>query len=77
MRSRTCLFDDQRAARQPSVDPDGRFRRKHGSVEELVPDRQSEAEVDILRSVQLVVNSVKVRTDEDSAQRPNPRLVLE
>ena len=55
------LFDDQRSTRQSRVGPDRCFRREHRTVEELVPDRQREAEVDILGSVQLVVDAVKVR----------------
>ena len=72
--ARSCLLDDQRSTRQSRVGPDRRFGRKHRTVEELVPDRQGEAEVDVLGSVQLVVNAVKVRADEDPFQRPEAQI---
>ena len=43
-------------------------------MEELVPDRQREAEVDVLGSVQLVVDAVEVRADEDPIERSEPQV---
>ena len=64
-RSRRLLLDDQRSTRKAGVGPDRVLGREHGPAEELVPDREREAEVDVLRSVDLVVDAVVVRADED------------
>ena len=72
--ARASLFDDQRSPGQTRVGPDRRLRREHRTAEQLVPDRQREAEVDVLGSVQLVVDAVEVGADEDPLQRTEPQV---
>ena len=50
---------------KPGVGPDRVLGREHRAAEELVPDRQREAEVDVLGAVELVVDAVVVRAHED------------
>jgi hypothetical protein len=68
------LFDDQRPAGQTGVGPDRLGRREDGPAGQLVPDRQGEAEVDVLRAVQLMVDAVVVGADEDSLERPEAQV---
>src|SRR5437867_1627362 len=74
--SRCRVLDDERPTLESGVGRDRRFCRKHGSVEELIPDRQREAQVDVLWAVDLVVNAVVVRADEDAFEGPEtqPRI---
>ena len=69
-RSLTSLLDDQRPTRQTGVGPDRLLRREYRSVGKLIPNSEGEAEVDVLRPVEFVVNPVIVRADEDPFQRP-------
>ena len=68
------LFDGNRPTRETRIGPDRLFCREYGSVEELIPDRQREAEVDVLWSVQLVVDPVKVGADEDPSEWPEAQV---
>ena len=76
-RSWRRVFDDERPTGQPGVRPDRRFGWEHGGAEDLIPDRQCEAEVDVLWSVELVVDPVIVRADEDPLEGPKPSRVFE
>ena len=64
------LFDHQRSTGQPGIHAGRLFAREDGPMEHLVPDREGEAEVHVLWSVQLMVDAVIVRTHEDPSQRP-------
>ena len=57
-RPRPRVFDDEWPTGQPGVRPDRRSGREHGGAEDLIPDRQCEAEVDVLWSVELMVESI-------------------
>jgi hypothetical protein len=73
MRPLSRLFNGQRPTRQPSVGPDGLRCREQRSTGELIPDRQRESEVHVLRAVQLVVNPLtKIRS-----RGPKPKFVFE
>ena len=64
-RPRCRLFHQQGPTRQPRIGPHGIGGGEHGGAEQLIPDGQREAKVDVLTSIQFVVDPVKVRTDED------------
>ncbi len=68
-RPRAVLFDDQRSTGKAGVGPDRLRGREHRPAEQLVPDRQREAEVDVLGPVEQVMDAVEVRADEDPLQR--------
>ena len=67
-RSRSRLFDRQGAACQPRVDPDRRCVGKDSPARELVPDRECEAQIDVLGAVSPVVDPVVVRAHQNAPQ---------
>ena len=73
-RSVPGLFHGKRPTREPGVGPNRLFGRKHCSVKELVPDRQGEAEVDILRPVEPVVDPMIIRADENPFEPPEAQV---
>ena len=64
------LFDEQGASGQAGCSPDRILRRKHRGAEHLIPDTQRKAKVDVLGTVQSVMDSVKVRADDEPSDRP-------
>ncbi len=73
-RSVPGLFHGERPTREPGVGPNRLIGRKHCSVKELVPDRQGEAEVDILRPVEPVVDPMIIRADENPFEPPEAQV---
>src|ERR1700722_19775046 len=68
------LLDDEWPTCQPGVGSNSRLGRKHRSMCELVPDRQREAEIHILWTVDPVVDAVEVWADEDSSERTEAQI---
>ena len=68
-----CLLDDERPAGEPGVGADRVLGGEHRGAEDLIPDRQREADVHVLRPVDLVVDPVVVRAHEDPLQGPEPQ----
>ena len=73
-RSLTSLLDDQWPTRQTSIGPDRLSGRENRSVGKLIPNSESEAEVDVLAPFESVVNPVIVGAGEDPFQRSESKV---
>ena len=66
--ARRALLDGEWPTGQSGVDSDRLVRGEHGPPGKLVPDRQGKSEVDVLTTLDPMVDAVIVRTAEDPVE---------